>query len=264
MYLDNEANTPETYARQIAYISNPSTIRVRVMEEYGRAPSIERIRKIQAERRRKPSEYTYGQVKNEPTDDFKVRGLVKTKAPATITGQPKKELQSGSVKFLPMQIIEDVCSRLGLSSKDVVSNKGRAYELIHARRLIAVILRYRGRSYPDIGDKLGGRDHSTIINLCAKISKTYKAVDGSKAIFDEYAREWDRIVSERVPEEKFGKSNYVRRIPCLAVSTGRRFASFTEAAEHMRSHGFPKAMGTNISRACYSHGIAYGTQWELA
>lgn len=45
--MNLEAQTPISYARYLAgYISDPSTIRARVMREYGRAPSLDECRKI--------------------------------------------------------------------------------------------------------------------------------------------------------------------------------------------------------------------------
>lgn len=248
--------TPEAYARQIAYISNPSTIRARVLEEYGRAPSIERIRKIQNERL-----CANDDIEPYEEDDFRVVGLVKI--------EPKQQNQainamSGNLKFIPTEIIIDVCQRLDVSVDEVVSAKGRTGMLIHARRLISAILRYRGKSYPFIGEKLGGRDHSTIINLCKKVSMTFDKVEGSKSIFDEYAKEWDRIVASRVENAPKRKGNVARRIPCICVETGQRFASIYEAAVHMIGQGWDKAKSANISRACHFNSVAYGHHWRHA
>jgi len=46
-----------------------------------------------------------------------------------------------------------------------IKGRGRSQALVKPRRVIAKILRQRGWSYPRIGDVLGGRDHSTAINL---------------------------------------------------------------------------------------------------
>lgn len=65
---------------------------------------------------------------------------------------------------LPSQIVMAVATDFGLPFAEIVG-RGRHRPLIHARAVIARLLRARGMSYPRIGHFIGGRDHSTILNL---------------------------------------------------------------------------------------------------
>ena len=83
--------------------------------------------------------------------------------------------------------------KTGLSYKEVVKiisdfykideesiyEKTRRKEIIKPRQIIMYILRQDFNiSYPSIGDKLGGRDHTTVIHSCEKIKREIK-VDNS-------------------------------------------------------------------------------------
>lgn len=46
-----------------------------------------------------------------------------------------------------------------------ITGKRRNQHLVRARSAIAIVLREQGLSYPRIGKALGGRDHTTVINL---------------------------------------------------------------------------------------------------
>lgn len=68
-----------------------------------------------------------------------------------------------------------------------IKGPGRSRPYVQARGLVAVILRERGLTYPQIGDKLGGRDHSTAIFLVRRYPE-YAAVNPAlhrvKALFN--------------------------------------------------------------------------------
>jgi len=51
----------------------------------------------------------------------------------------------------------------GLTVEDI-TGKSRTKRIIPARHHAMAVLRQRGWSYPEIGRKLGGRDHSTVIH----------------------------------------------------------------------------------------------------
>ena len=69
--------------------------------------------------------------------------------------------------FFPSDIVKGVAVDMGLSVKEV-TGRARGAVYVEARAVIATILRKRGMSFPQIGIRLGGRDHSTIINLIDK------------------------------------------------------------------------------------------------
>ena len=57
-------------------------------------------------------------------------------------------------------------------SQDNLIDRSRRKEIIGPRQIAAFLLRdLVGMSYPDIGERLGKRDHTTAIHSCGKISK---------------------------------------------------------------------------------------------
>jgi chromosomal replication initiator protein len=61
-------------------------------------------------------------------------------------------------------------------NKESIYEKTRKKEVVKPRQLIMYILREDfGISYPSIGERLGGRDHTTVIHSCEKIKKELKA-----------------------------------------------------------------------------------------
>lgn len=58
---------------------------------------------------------------------------------------------------------------------DIIYKKTRKQEIVKPRQLIMYILREDFNvSYPSIGEKLGGRDHTTVMHSCEKIKKDLK------------------------------------------------------------------------------------------
>lgn len=68
----------------------------------------------------------------------------------------------------PTALIRQVEQAFGLEP-GTVAGPDRKSESINARAVAATILRKRGRSLARVGEALGGRDHSTILNLIDKI-----------------------------------------------------------------------------------------------
>ena len=59
--------------------------------------------------------------------------------------------------------------------EDSIYEKTRHKEIIKPRQVIMYILREdMSISYPSIGQKLGGRDHTTVIHSCEKIKNELK------------------------------------------------------------------------------------------
>lgn len=71
----------------------------------------------------------------------------------------------------PKTIIEAVSRFYDVDIKDIVG-KGRRKELIRPRQVTMFLMRKESNtSYPTIGHELGGRDHTTAMHACNKISK---------------------------------------------------------------------------------------------
>jgi chromosomal replication initiator protein len=62
--------------------------------------------------------------------------------------------------------------------EQLIYDKTRKKEVIKPRQIIMYILREDFNiSYPAIGEKLGGRDHTTVMHSCEKIKNDMKADD---------------------------------------------------------------------------------------
>lgn len=90
-----------------------------------------------------------------------VKNIIKNSA------KPKK---SASVK----EVVQKISEFYGIEEENIYE-KTRRKEIVKPRQLIMYILREDfGVSYPSIGQKLGGRDHTTVIHSCEKIRKEVK------------------------------------------------------------------------------------------
>jgi chromosomal replication initiator protein len=69
------------------------------------------------------------------------------------------------------QIIETVSSFYSIQI-DFIINKSREKRISHPRQIIMYLMREELKmSFPNIGDELGGRDHTTAMHACDKISR---------------------------------------------------------------------------------------------
>ncbi len=72
------------------------------------------------------------------------------------------------------EVVKVVTNFYNIDEK-VVYEKTRRKEVVKPRQIIMYILRKDfGTSYPSIGDKLGGRDHTTVIHSCKKVEDELK------------------------------------------------------------------------------------------
>jgi chromosomal replication initiator protein len=101
------------------------------------------------------------QLKGRELGIAEVRNLIKNSA------KPKKAI---SVK----EVTKAVASFFNIEEADIYE-KTRRKEVVKPRQLVMYILREDFRiSYPLIGQKLGGRDHTTVIHSCEKIKEELK------------------------------------------------------------------------------------------
>ncbi|MFH1551722.1 MAG: helix-turn-helix domain-containing protein [bacterium] len=72
------------------------------------------------------------------------------------------------------QIVEFVCNFYDISEKEIV-NPNRRKDVVKARQIIIYLIRkILNKSYPFIGRRIGGRDHTTILYSYNKIKKEIK------------------------------------------------------------------------------------------
>lgn len=80
-------------------------------------------------------------------------------------------LQQSSRNITPVQVIKAVADFYEIMPSDFI-NRSRKKGIVEPRQITAFLLREMlNMSYPDIGEKLGKRDHSTVIHSYEKISR---------------------------------------------------------------------------------------------
>ena len=68
-------------------------------------------------------------------------------------------------------ILKTVADFYDINTNDLI-DKSRKKELVHPRQITMYLIRQElNSSYPYIGEKLGGRDHTTVMYACQKINK---------------------------------------------------------------------------------------------
>lgn len=101
------------------------------------------------------------QLKNKEVSMIDVRNYIKNNV------KPKKTMAVKDV----VRIISDFYS----VKEDSIYEKTRHKEVIRPRQIVMYILREDFNiSYPSIGQKLGGRDHTTVIHSCEKVKNDIK------------------------------------------------------------------------------------------
>ena len=92
---------------------------------------------------------------------MEIKNLLKNSA------KPKKNV---SVK----DVVKTIADFYNIS-EEIIYNKTRKKEVVKPRQIIMYILREDlSISFPSIGEKFGGRDHTTVIHSCEKIKNELK------------------------------------------------------------------------------------------
>jgi chromosomal replication initiator protein len=101
------------------------------------------------------------QVKGRIPNQNEIKNIIKNSA------KPKKSISAKDV-------IKKIADFYEINEQSIYE-KTRKKEIVKPRQLVMYILREDfGVSYPSIGEKLGGRDHTTVIHSCEKIKKDLK------------------------------------------------------------------------------------------
>lgn len=170
---------PRLYAQRLCkYITNPSTVRVRVLERFGEAPTLDLIRAYRSnwleevQARSSPFYLNRDDGLDDyddddwnhltPTDEEIGRAAVADEA--VVISLPPIRDRARKITFT--EVIDACAESCGVSHGELIgSSRERIY--VEPRNLCAAVLRARGNSLPNIGKYLGGRDHTTIRN-CLK------------------------------------------------------------------------------------------------
>jgi len=82
-------------------------------------------------------------------------------------------------------IVKTVSTKLGIKSTDIKSQK-KNKNIAAARQICMYLCRkFTAASFPDIGERIGGRDHSTVIYACKKITALLETDDRLKKLCEE-------------------------------------------------------------------------------
>ncbi len=101
------------------------------------------------------------QLRNRDLTILDIKNLIKT------TSRPKK---MASIK----EVVKTIADFYNIAEEDILT-KNRRKEVVRPRQIAMYILReVFNISYPTIGDKMGGKDHTTIMYSCEKIKKSMK------------------------------------------------------------------------------------------
>lgn len=175
-----------SYTGQLArYLKDASTIRIRVLDQFGAAPSIEDIRTIQERVRRENNAYrdACDELVSQPYDrmDFRVGSLVgRMKA----SRRPVRPLSPGGpVPTIPTEIVAAIAREFGLNPSELTLSSKR-HDIRDACRTAAHVLKQRGNSYVAIGPWLGNRHRTSIMNLARRFAS--EASPEMRAIADGY------------------------------------------------------------------------------
>lgn len=101
----------------------------------------------------------FSQIYNKPPVLKEVKSIL-----ATYLNSPYR-------KTSPQVILKSVADFYNISGNDLIK-RSRKKEVVKPRQIAMFLLREETKlSFPEIGQKLGGRDHSTVIHACEKIKK---------------------------------------------------------------------------------------------
>src|SRR3989338_7372943 len=93
-------------------------------------------------------------------------------------------------KTSPQSVLKNVADFYNISAADLIK-RSRKKEVVRPRQVAMFLLREETKlSFPEIGQKLGGRDHSTVIHACEKIR--------SESSVDEPLKQELVLIRERV------------------------------------------------------------------
>lgn len=183
---DWEDRSAQAYAqRLVRYISDPSTVRVRVMEEFGWSPPVEQIRSWRADWRRVVDSRRAARAPDayddEPDlqpilpdvgvfDTFEefcanvaARMVEQAVVQPAVPALPPRPVYRGPPAKTLGEIIEQCAALTGISAGDILG-RSRKRPAVRARQFTMAVMRARGGSYPQVGRWIGGKDHSTVIH----------------------------------------------------------------------------------------------------
>lgn len=185
--IEPDMMTPNGYAKLLAkYIKDPSTIRARTIDEYGKSPSIDDIRRMQQQlaysskvevEDHMDCPHYFVPVNKEYLEVSKVEDEPPAIAPI-------------SNPTSPMEIIRDIAAIFNLTYGDITGHRRHKY-IVQVRHLVAALLVARGNSRGQVGKWLGGRDHTTIVNSLDRFNGVRESNPQIDRVYREHLTAWN-------------------------------------------------------------------------
>lgn len=92
--------------------------------------------------------------------------------------------KDANIKITPERIVSVVCEHMNISENDIKSKK-RSQDIATARQIIMYLLRkYTLLSLKSVGNTVGGRDHTTVMNGCKRVEENYNKDESFKNTID--------------------------------------------------------------------------------
>lgn len=198
------------YARQLArYITDPSTVRVRVLDQFGSAPHVDEIRTMRAEwlatiKRRANAIGTYGTSKERKRAEEKARKLAalppKVEEVPTDSNKAMPAPVPVAVACLPIALVPPrkpmltgaeviaACAAECFVTASDLTGPSRKKHLVVARNLAAAVLRARGSSLTNIG-RFTNREHTTVLH-------NLRGFFDRDILDDRYLRAWTALAPD--------------------------------------------------------------------
>lgn len=202
--------------RSLAYLKNPDAVRAGVRNTYGYNVKVERVERIlsvlQSEGARmmkvpEPKacdafDYDY-RLPSNPWLEI-VRDTAPEAAPEPAITQPviHPELSENPYAgpFVFKQLTESVAKEMYVRAADILG-PNRARHLILARAILSMLCLKQGMSCKLIGRRMGGRDHSTIINHRKAFPKYAAEYPEVLACYEKHLAWRDEVIAARAAEK---------------------------------------------------------------
>lgn len=128
--------------------------------------------------------HVYARYKHMAENPSYLRKAIDTAVEAAIArakAEAEKEETSGIERVLAVPIIKEMCRFYGLTHLEVQSSRRTRTITFPRQKMMWVLKNNTSFSYPEIGQKFGGRDHTTVLHAVRKIDKLVAAGDPSVA-----------------------------------------------------------------------------------
>ena len=170
---------PHLYARELAgYIRCPSTIRVRTLEMYGRAPTLETIAQMRRRIEAKAQQERDKIAALDRSDALRVERERKRQAAKVARRKAEPAPVEIPIGRLPgFEVVEIVAKMFG-TTPELLTGPTRDQHMVHGRAIVCAVLNDRGLSLSQIARFMGRNDHSTVKHALAKLPTYLKHIPG--------------------------------------------------------------------------------------